>query len=334
MYTSIKEVSKMYKLLPRCYKLVEFGDKETKSYNLEEYAAGFSLPKKVYGTLKNKAVRVWNSFASSSESSGVLLTGDSGAGKTLTANLIADIAIEQHVPVIYVYGIEITYKTILYLSQYTDVVIYIDEFRKLMCYDTESMMLSFLSDSTYKRLFILTENNVNAISPFIKNRPGRVRYHFEFNKLEEEVIDEYCYDRNVDDAFVTQLHQLYRKSCVFSFDHLQALVKEHLAYPSDNIETLLSVLNLKVLTKEPFISVTEVINVDTDEVYQAEVGSKITFNEFRSLGYTLSVKYKEDPNGHYKSVGFNYQDLQDTENNSLVLERDGVRIYIPIPQKG
>lgn len=324
----------MYKLLPRCYKLVEFGDNETKSYNLEEYATGFHLPNKVYGTLKHKAVRVWNSFASSTESSGVLLTGDSGAGKTLTANLIANIAIDQQVPVIYISGIEITYKTILYLSQYTDVVIYIDEFRKLMAYDTESMMLSFLSDSTYKRLFILTENNINTISPYIKNRPGRVRYHFEFNKLEEEVINEYCQDLNVDSSFVSELCALYRRSCIFSFDHLQALVKEHLAYPGDSLETLLNVLNLKVLTKEPFISVTEVIQIDTDKVYQAEVGSKITFNEFRSQGYTLSIKYRDGPKDFYKTIGFNYQDLQDTENNSLVLEREGLRIYIPIPQKG
>ena len=251
-------------------------------YTLQVAYDRFNVPKKIYGNIYNNAVRVWNSFAKEKTSGGVLLTGDSGAGKSLTGALISNIALDYNFPVLYVSSMELTIELIGFLSKFTNVVIYIDEFSKLTDYRVQNSMLSFLSDSNYRRLFILTDNDADRVSPYIKNRPGRIRYHLNFEKVEREVIPAYCSDYNVTKEFENELLNLYDRSGVFSFDHLQALVNEHIAYPNDSLEVLLKILNLHDLNKPLNVYICSIHNKETNELVGFERSNYITsYDEFR-----------------------------------------------------
>lgn len=277
------------------YNVVADNQNTQSAYTLQVAHTKFNVPDKIYGNIYNNAVRVWNNFAKDKGSGGVLLTGDSGAGKSLTGALISNIALDYNFPVLYISSIEITIDLVAFLSRFTNVVIYIDEFSKLMEYKVQNTMLSFLSDSNYRRLFILTDNDSDRISRYIKDRPGRIRYHINFDKVEREVIPIYCSDYNVNKEFENELLALYDRSGIFSFDHLQALVNEHIAYPNDSLDNLLKLLNLHALNKPLNVYICSIRDKETNELQRMErSGPVITYDQFRR-GVDISAFISSGP---------------------------------------
>ena len=62
----------------------------------------FSLPTKFYGDIKSKAERVLNTFEKRTKSTGVILSGEKGSGKTLLANYISAELIKKGISTILV----------------------------------------------------------------------------------------------------------------------------------------------------------------------------------------------------------------------------------------
>jgi len=225
-------------------------DKTTDMYYKIPATDRFIIPDKVYGKAMEYATRVWNKYVLDSKTTGVLLTGDSGVGKTLIAELIANIALDNKISVVVIADIEVTTNLIAYISTLSNCVIMFDEFSKNTKYDVQETSLTMFSDiNNTNKLFILTENDVNTVSRFIRDRPGRIHYHMDFSKLDVDVLNEYCVDMKVNNTFLNELLTIYNKTLIFSFDHLKALVNEHKRYPNDNIEDLIKVLNLGFLKK-------------------------------------------------------------------------------------
>lgn len=247
-------------------------NKELNQYSLELYQGQFKLPPILYGDVERHAIRVWNTFALSRKSTGILLTGESGSGKSLLAEVICNKAISKDVPVIYITAVEIKPELLQTLQRLTDVVIYIDEFGKCSEHRVQDKMLSFLSDTNTRKLFILTENDQWMVNRFILNRPGRIRYHLDYKKIPKSIVIDYL-NRNVeekDKPFREAVYNLYKESKVFSFDHLQTLVSEHERYPEDDLDTLLDVLNMGVLAKPYMVNIKKVINLKTKEELKEE----------------------------------------------------------------
>lgn len=270
----------MYNLQPGVYNLVQF----EKNYILAPSIAKFELPSKLYGDMESNAIRFWTTFATSTTSLGVMLTGQSGTGKTELAKVLSNIAISAGLPVVVVTDLKATIETVNFLNNLKDVIILFDEYSKNFDSNLQDKMLTmFSSINGYKKMYIITENDKNTISRFIRNRPGRVLYHIDYSRVKEDVIIEYCADKKVDEAFGSELLKLYAKSTIFSFDHMQALVGEHLRYPNDTLEDILSLLNLEILTKEIKITLRRVIN---------QAGESL---EFRPLSFDVSVWEKGRP---------------------------------------
>jgi len=208
----------------------------------------FALPSKVYGDSYLRAERILNTFlARKNQTTGVLLSGYKGSGKTLLTKMICTmsglpvIMLPQGIPMGALLG-ELE-------KIHTPIVIMIDEMEKkfpssnnsssgnalsdIMDKDVDAQpsLLSFL-DGTHSghKLVLMTTNSVFGINEFLLGRPGRVFYHYKYESLSEEEIREYCSD------FIKDKERLEEivLGCLFmgriSYDALQAIVEEILRY--------------------------------------------------------------------------------------------------------
>lgn len=248
-------------------------DKDKPVYGLSVYLTDkFVLPKKIYGNILEKVQYIWNVFAAPNGRASVLCTGSAGAGKSLLAKLLINAAVETHdispepIEAIVVSEIEGCPELIEYLSKLDKCVIMIDEFGKLFNNYDQQMMLTLLSDHNKRRMFVLTENDSGYIQRFILNRPERVRYHFEFDRLENSVISEFCKDHNVPNEFMKDLLKLNMVNSKFNFDQLSTLVEEASRSGRWDLTWLVEMLNLKVLKAKEQYKPISVSRIDDDSV--------------------------------------------------------------------
>jgi len=226
----------------------------TVKYNeqVDEYYLGLiqdnykeNLPKKMYG-IQGRQSKIITTFKDRKKSTGVLLSGDSGVGKTQLMIGIAEELREEGIPIILVeskfYG-EVFND---FISSLGVCVVLFDEFAKI--YDKQQENLLSLLDGTTssKKLYIFTENNSNSINDYILNRPGRAYYHFKYTKLELEVVNEYLAETEITDTNKEELLEYYSKVDKFSFDTLQAIVSQCSRFPEDTMKEVLTELNVPV----------------------------------------------------------------------------------------
>lgn len=260
------------------------GDENTGIIDFQLISESYTMPGKLYGTMKNRAYRVWNDYVYNNKSTGVLLTGNKGSGKTLLATYVCNIAISFGLPVYIIdtkFPDKLLSKLISIISnQLRECVIFIDEFGKLFNRECQDAMLTMLSDiNDTKKIFVLTENLDYYINQYIVDRPGRIKYHYEFLKIDLDVLIGYCIDNNVSNNLIEELKIKWESVNTFSFDQLQAIVNEHLKYPNDSLQDIISVLNIKSLKKETLYELASVIEIET--------GNDIEFKSSKNIAKSV-----------------------------------------------
>lgn len=158
-----------------------------------------NLPPKVYQTKKDKVFidRVLKNFNSSGKNTtGVLLTGDKGTGKSVTAKVLAE---KAKLPIIVINpDLEEKYLEEFFKEFDTPVCILFDEVDKN--FNTKKM-LTFLDGmhKTAKKLVIMTANDEEVLSNFIKNRCSRIRYyrHYAMKDDAREYAELICEDKGI-----------------------------------------------------------------------------------------------------------------------------------------
>lgn len=259
------EIESKMKLPIGIYKL--HIDAKTREHSLLFVSERFKTPSKMYGEVNRNIDLFWNTFVKRVGSMGVLLSGSPGTGKTVFAEVLSNRALEHSMSVIMVVDLNPTVETINYIGMMENVVIMFDEFVKNFNPRLQEKMLTMLSSATNgKKLFIMTENGTERISPYILNRPGRVRYHLDYERISKEVLDEYCAEHNVSPTLYSEIIEKHKTAAKFSFDHLQTIVSEHELYPEDNLDVMLERLNLKVLTKEEPMGIIEIKDSKGEDV--------------------------------------------------------------------
>ena len=191
-----------------------------KTFEIEEQPFGrivfkerenLKVVEKLYGNYEKTANHIIKGFENINRNMGVILSGDKGLGKTITAKLICQKLNSKGYPVIVINkAFDNMDKIISSLDQ--EVIILFDEFDKMFAskdsvYDEDNddtrhsrnmrqMQLLSLLDGTNnnKKLFILTCNDIWEISQLFINRPGRCHYHIRFDYPQEEEINEYLND--------------------------------------------------------------------------------------------------------------------------------------------
>ena len=171
-------------------------------FYLEKYS-DIEIKEKIYGVHETKVDKVLKTFNKFERNLGVILSGDKGIGKSLFAKLLAKKAVENNIPVIIVDSfIPDIASYIESIEQ--EVLVLFDEFDKtfgdIKSRDGEtdaqaSMLTLFDGISQGKKLFVITCNELKALSSYIVNRPGRFHYHFRFDYPTGEEIRVYLKDK-------------------------------------------------------------------------------------------------------------------------------------------
>lgn len=269
-------------------------------FYLTKHCDKLSVPNRVYGSVQNKVSKILRSFEEAERSFGVLLSGDKGSGKTMTSALAANECIEKYdLPVIMVEESFDGAGLVEFVEKIGECVLFMDEFGKKFSDregDQQSLLTMFDGSNSSRRLVILTENDTSKINRFILERPGRVHYHFRHDKLDEQIIHEYCADRDIPEAVTEQICFRRETSFEFSFDVLQAIVKEYEMFGGDvtdicedlNIERPLDYSNyeLEVLSIEDITSNCEREHINRG-IVSFPTGTK------RSIIHVKSIKHED-----------------------------------------
>ncbi len=207
----------------------------------------FEIKGKKYGDLEKNTTRILNTFLDRTASTGVMLTGEKGSGKSLLAkNLAIEAAKQYGVPCIVInapwHGDKFN-SFIQSIEQPT--VILFDEFEKIYDSDDQESMLTLL-DGVFpsKKLFIITCNDKWRVDQHMRNRPGRIFYMLDYKGLDINFIIEYCEDNLRNKDYIEKICNISSLFGQFNFDMLKALVEEMNRY-DEAPEEALRMLNAK-----------------------------------------------------------------------------------------
>ena len=192
------------------------------------------LTEKIYGVHEAKAEKILNSFALTDRNLGVILSGNKGIGKSLTAKLMVQKAVERGIPVILVNDcIKGVASYIADIKQ--EVVVLFDEFDKTFKINKrdenggnqDEFLTLFDGLDCGKKLFIVTCNSLSDLSDYLVNRPGRFHYHLRFNYPSIDEIKEYLSDK-LDPKYYNQIEDVVKFSNVtdLNYDCLRAIAFE------------------------------------------------------------------------------------------------------------
>lgn len=242
-YQVYKDTLKTYKNLPVGTYEVNF-DQMTGFY-LVEHPDLVVTEDKIYGANVKKIEKTLKGFQSANRNFGIILSGGKGVGKSLFAKQLALKAMEHNYPIILInsYTPDIA-SFISSIDQ--EVVVLFDEFDKTF-YDNsmsppqEELLPLFDGIDSGKKLFVITCNELNHLSEFLINRPGRFHYHFIFNTPTLNEIVEYMTDK-LDKKYHYNIERIinFAKTVDLTYDMLRAIAFElNLGYTlEESIEDL------------------------------------------------------------------------------------------------
>lgn len=258
-----------------------------------------TINEKIYGVHKEKAKKVLSSFKKSDRNLGVILSGNKGIGKSLTAKLIAVEANSSGLPVIIVdKGLNGVASYISEIKQ--ECVVIFDEFEKMFKggdsrrNDGDSSQDEFLTLfdglDQGKKLFVVTCNSLNSLSDFMVNRPGRFHYHFRFDYPTVDEIKEYLIDK-VNKKYHNQIKDVVSFSGMtdLNYDCLRAIAFE---------------LNLGNSFKDA-IKDLNITNYDNDYRYDVTC---VLANGMKSIVKNVSIRLDRDCQG----LRFRFNQLKDS----------------------
>ena len=211
----------------------------------------FKIPSRLYGDTTHHTDRIINTFKSRPMSTGVLLAGEKGSGKTLLSKNISVALAKEGIPTIIVNepfcGDD--FNTFIQLVSQPCVVLF-DEFEKVYEAKKQPCLLTLL-DGVFpaNKLFILTCNMLQMVDHHMRNRPGRIFYCLDFTGLDEAFIREYCEDCLNEKSHIDRICTIAAIFASFNFDMLAALVEEMNRY-NETPEQALSLLNISVRSSE------------------------------------------------------------------------------------
>lgn len=206
----------------------------------------FTPIKKLYGTTTRDAERILRTYQDRGISTGILLNGEKGSGKTLLAKTLSIEAAKMGIPTIIVNAPWVGDKFNKFIQDIDqECIVMFDEFEKVYDSDKQEVILTLL-DGVFpsKKLFILTCNDKWRIDSHMRNRPGRIYYMLDFKGLEDEFIREYCEDNLKNTSYIDKICEVAATFSQFNFDMLKALVEEMNRYNESPQESL-RMLNAK-----------------------------------------------------------------------------------------
>lgn len=226
-----------------------------------------SLPSKVYTSKKDEFFkkRVLTYFNNAfTDTTGVMLAGTKGTGKTIMAKVLAK---ESNLPIIIVDPQYPEHRLIKYFKQIsTPVCILFDEVDK--SFDTEKM-LDFLDglQKTSKKLVIMTCNNLHKVSEYLQDRCSRIRYLRKYTTDDNlEFLDVLINDMGIKN--VEEVSKFCRENIrLLSMDNIVAFLNEIKMLEDEDItlDEIISVMNIDHVQSKGTSSEEEPIDEDDED---------------------------------------------------------------------
>jgi hypothetical protein len=240
-----KESLDLHEVLPARTYVVK-RNPNTGEYYLE-VVDSFEVPSKIYGDSQQDSDRIISTFEDRENSTGVLLCGEKGSGKTLLSKLISITLLKKGIPTIIIdtnfSGPE--FNTFIQSIEQPSVIIF-DEFEKTYDDDGQEAILT-LFDGVFsaKHLYLITCNNKYRIDSNMKNRPGRIYYMMEYEGLDQTFIHDYCEDKLKYPEHIDEICKYSLMFSSFNFDMMKAIVEEINRY-NEPISKVIRMLNTKI----------------------------------------------------------------------------------------
>ena len=306
-----------------------------------EHIESFEIKGKRYGDLDKNTDRILNTFMDRSSSTGVMLAGEKGSGKSLLAkNLAIEAAKRMSIPCIVINApwVGDKFNAFMQMIEQPCMVLF-DEFEKV--YDSEDQEKALtLLDGVFpsKKLFVLTCNDKWRIDQHMRNRPGRLFYMLDYKGLDANFIMEYCNDNLKADLLkhAEKLCQIAALFSQFNFDMLKATVEEMNRY-NEEPQDALRMLNVKPEFDSGNKFTMKVIK-DGEEVKAADMErSEWTGNPLQGQVQVHIKKYAEikDDDGDFdwdwNVIKFDASDIKkiDSQTGKFVFANiDGVQLVL------
>lgn len=272
-----------------------------------EMVDSFTPVSKLYGNATRHAERIMKTFFDRENSTGVMLNGEKGSGKTLLAKTLSINGALVGVPTIIINQSWTgdTFNKFLQDIEQPCIILF-DEFEKVYNAEDQEKALTLL-DGVFpsRKLFVITCNDKWRVNEHMRNRPGRIYYMLDFKGLEPDFIQEYCDDNLVAKEYIPKIIEISALFEQFNFDMLKALVEEMNRY-NESPQEALTMLNAKP----------EFNNNGKFECKLIYEGEEVTNtrNEWSGNPLNSTVYFEWDPepdndDSEYKEVSFTPRDI-------------------------
>jgi hypothetical protein len=242
---------------------------------------------KIYGKSDIIASHVAEAYEKAERSLGVLFSGGKGLGKSLTTRLIVEKLMDKHPVIIINKYIDGMFD---FLEPIANVIYIFDEFEKTMRGNADGQnnnnnsttkqdqILTFLDGtaSGTHNLFLLTVNNKRELNENLLSRPGRIRYHYQFESCDAETIRNYCKDNLKKPELESEIVDTLTATRYVSLDIVRALVDEVNNYNTP-ISEAMEYLNIDFVRVTLKARVTWALD-DKQKTYTVNAGSWIPGN--------------------------------------------------------
>jgi hypothetical protein len=211
-----------------------------------EIVDSFKQVPKLYGDTTKNASRIIRTYLDRPNSTGVMLTGEKGSGKSLLAKTLSIEAALLDIPTIIINDPWTGDNFNKFLQDIEQpCVILFDEFEKVYDNDDQEKALTLL-DGVFpsRKLFVITCNDKWRVNEHMRNRPGRIYYMLDFKGLDPVFIREYCQDALEDKQYIEKIVEISALFEQFNFDMLKAVVEEMNRY-GESPQDALKMLNAK-----------------------------------------------------------------------------------------
>jgi hypothetical protein len=211
-----------------------------------EMVDSFSQVTKLYGDTQKHSDRILKTYLDRPISTGVMLTGEKGSGKSLLAKTLSIDAAAIGIPTIIINDPWVGDNFNKFLQDIEQpCVILFDEFEKV--YDSEHQEKALtLLDGVFpsRKLFVITCNDKWRVNEHMRNRPGRIYYMIDYKGLDPIFIEQYCNDVLENKHYIEKIVTIAALFEQFNFDMLKALVEEMNRY-GESPQDALKMLNAK-----------------------------------------------------------------------------------------